>query len=183
MWVSINRHNAQGWKLRGDSAFFHGKVSKRCTCPLLSLPVLSFGKVPKIFTCPPQFFPVPDRRTVSNFHPWYKSTVPSTETNRLFIIRLTAAMEGFEWSPAGGCVTSAPMKTTGSRKIWGLQCSNYIVQNTVMKAVWKKNKIDILFGYATSYYGFLATSVYPRLLGHGVFWQWIRTPEIAQFWP
>ncbi len=29
----------------------------------------SFGKVPKRFTCPPLFLPVPDRRTVSNFHP------------------------------------------------------------------------------------------------------------------
>ncbi len=30
---------------------------------------LSFGKVPKIFTYPPLFLPVADRRTVSNFHP------------------------------------------------------------------------------------------------------------------
>jgi hypothetical protein len=31
----------------------------------------------------------------------------------------TAAMEGFLLSPAGGCVTSAPRKMTGSLKIFG----------------------------------------------------------------
>ncbi len=30
---------------------------------------LSFGKVSKIFTCPALLLPVPDRRTVCNFHP------------------------------------------------------------------------------------------------------------------
>ncbi len=30
---------------------------------------LSFGQVSKFFTCPPVFLPVPDRRTVCNFHP------------------------------------------------------------------------------------------------------------------
>lgn len=30
--------------------------------------------------------------------------------------RLTAAIDGLDRSPAGGCVTSAPMKMTGSRK-------------------------------------------------------------------
>lgn len=34
--------------------------------------------------------------------------------------RLTAAMEGFDLSPAGGWVTLAPRKMTGSRKTLGL---------------------------------------------------------------
>ncbi len=78
-----DRH--QGWKSRKDSAFPTEKYR-------INLPVyhyfclsptmpdiktsenrqnfsLSFGKVPKIFTCPPLFLPILDRRTVSNSHP------------------------------------------------------------------------------------------------------------------
>lgn len=35
--------------------------------------------------------------------------------------KLTAAIDGFLLSPAGGCVTSAPRNITGSLKTFGLQ--------------------------------------------------------------
>jgi hypothetical protein len=38
----------------------------------------------------------------------------------------TAAMDGFLLSPAGGCVTSAPRKMTGSLKILGLMLGTRI---------------------------------------------------------
>lgn len=37
------------------------------------------------------------------------------------VTELTAAMDGFLSSPAGGCVTSAPMKITGLWNTAGLQ--------------------------------------------------------------
>ena len=43
----------------------------------------------------------------------------------------TAAIEGFFSSPAGGCVTSAPINITGSRNIGGL-----IYIYSIKKWVW-----------------------------------------------
>ena len=45
-------------------------------------------------------------------------------TTYVQIQQLTAAMDGFLSSPAGGCVTSAPMKITGLWNTVGLQCNN-----------------------------------------------------------
>ena len=39
----------------------------------------------------------------------------------LALNKLTAAMDGFLSSPAGGCVTSAPMKITGLANTAGLE--------------------------------------------------------------
>ncbi len=52
-WVfsAIQLNRVTRWSLSDNRQNFH----------------FSFRKVPKIFTCPPQFLPVPDRRTVSNF--------------------------------------------------------------------------------------------------------------------
>ena len=72
-----------GWKLQNKSAFPSEKCLRDLPVRHYFLPVLdrqadsnfqnfslSFGKVSKIFTCPAQFLPVPDRRTVCNFHPY-----------------------------------------------------------------------------------------------------------------
>ena len=89
----------QGWKLLENSVFPSEKYRKYLPvlhyfCLSQTLPdmwtsenrlnfSLSFGKVPKNFTCPPLFLPVPDRRTVSNFHPctkfyWFNKYVKGT---------------------------------------------------------------------------------------------------------
>ena len=47
--------------------------------------------------------------------------------------RLTAAIEGLEWSPAGGCVTSAPINITGSWNIAGLKFKRTKKKKTRMK--------------------------------------------------
>ncbi len=76
----------QGWKSWKNSAFPTEKYRKNLpfhhyfylfpTVPDIRTSgnmqnfSLSFGKVPKIFTCPALILPVPDRLTVSNFHPW-----------------------------------------------------------------------------------------------------------------
>ena len=78
-----------GMEITGKFCLSCGKVSKKIyvqhyfclspTVPDITISknsqsfCLSFGKVPKIFTCLPLFLPDPDRRTVSNFHPWMRT--------------------------------------------------------------------------------------------------------------
>ncbi len=80
----------QGWKLQKNSAFPSEKYWKDLPVHHCFFFSLSFGKVPKRLTCPQQFLPVSDRRTVSNFHPCLghshyilRSTSPPTCTNCL----------------------------------------------------------------------------------------------------
>ena len=100
-WALIERvlricvHKCPGEEITEKKpCLYHTKGSKGSTYPPLFLPVLdcaviwmsenrqssslSFGKVPKIFTCPPQFLPDPDRQIVSNFHPWMSNYLPYT---------------------------------------------------------------------------------------------------------
>ena len=56
-------------------------------------------------------------------------------------IELTAAIEGFFSSPAGGCVTSAPMNITGSRNIGGLRMRVHVQMNIQCTAGWWSSKI------------------------------------------
>ncbi len=74
-----------GMKITKKFCLSSGKVSKNLlvhhySCLSTSVPDTtnsenrqnssrSFGKVPKIFACPPLFLHIPDRRTVSKFHP------------------------------------------------------------------------------------------------------------------
>ncbi len=78
-WEKCQR---QGWKLQNNKAFPSEKCRKELHVRALFMHVLdkyaesnfhnfslSFGKVSKFFSCPASYLPVPDRRTVCNFHP------------------------------------------------------------------------------------------------------------------
>ncbi len=84
-------NDLQGWKSRKNSAFAVEKYRNNlhvhhyfCLSP--TVPHISFGRVPKIFTCPPPFLPVPDRRTVSNFHPCHSLLQSLHMCDAIFIL-------------------------------------------------------------------------------------------------